>query len=130
MNKRIKKYEELEKRANKLSSTSDEAMQEIVKGMYEGKPLLGQGGLLTQLVKDLTQIALQGEMDAHLTENQLEEGGNRRNGLSKKKMRSSSGSFELEYPRDRNGSFEPQLIKKRQTILNDELDNKILALYG
>jgi transposase-like protein len=72
----------------------------------------------------LTQIALQGEMDSHLTENQLEEGGNRRNGLSKKMIKTSAGSFELESPRDRNGSFEPKLIKKRQTILNDELDSK------
>ena len=54
-----------------LPSTSDEAMMDIIKGMYAGKPLLGPEGLLTQLVKDLTQIALQGEMDAHLAENQL-----------------------------------------------------------
>ena len=45
-------------------------------------------------------------------------------------MRTGTGAFELEVPRDRNSSFEPQLIKKRQTILNEELDNKILALYG
>ncbi len=69
-------------------------------------------------------------MEAHLAEHSLEEGGNRRNGLSCKTVRSSAGSFELEAPRDRNGTFEPQLIKKRQTILTDELDSKILALYG
>jgi putative transposase len=130
MAKKITKYEDLENKVYSLPSTSDEAMMDIIKGMYAGKPLLGPEGLLTQLVKDLTQIALQGEMDAHLAENQLEEGGNRRNGLSKKLVKTSSGSFELEYPRDRNGSFEPQLVKKRQTILNDELDSKILALYG
>jgi transposase-like protein len=45
-------------------------------------------------------------------------------------MKSSVGSFELEVPRDRYANFEPQLIKKRQTILTEELDNKILALYG
>ena len=60
----------------------------------------------------------------------LEDGNNRRNGLSLKTVKTGSGSFELETPRDRNGSFEPQLVKKRQTILNDELDNKILALYA
>jgi hypothetical protein len=98
--------------------------------MYAGKPLFGEGGLLTQLVKDLTQVALQGEMDKHLEENQLEEGGNRRNGLSSKRIKTGGGSFDLEVPRDRNSTFEPQLIKKRQTILNDELDKKILALYG
>ena len=130
MTKKIINYEDLENKVYKLSSTSDEAMVAIVKGMYSGKPLLGADGLLTRLLKDLTQVALQGEMDAHLAENQLEEGGNRRNGLSKKMIKTSAGSFELASPRDRNGSFDPQLIKKRQTILNDELDSKILALYG
>ena len=130
MTRKNRHKEDLENKVYGLPSASDEAMQDILKGMYEGKPLLGQGGLLTQLVKDLTQIALQGEMDSHLSETQLEEGGNRRNGVSKKMIKTSSGSFELESPRDRNGSFQPQLIKKRQTILNDELDSKILALYG
>lgn len=113
-----------------LPSTQNEALEEIIRGMYQGKPLLGNGGLLTNLVKDLTQIALQGEMNSHLEENTLEQGNNRRNGVTTKLMKSGTGSFELEVPRDRNGSFEPQLIKKRQTILNEELDNKILALYG
>ena len=45
-------------------------------------------------------------------------------------MQSSLGSFELEVPRDRASSFEPQIVRKRQTILTDELDTKILALYG
>jgi putative transposase len=113
-----------------LPSTQDEALRDIIRGLYEGKPLLGKGGLLTNLVKDLTQLALQGEMEAHLSEESLEQGNNRRNGSSLKTMKTSSGSFELEVPRDRNASFEPQLIKKRQTILNEELDNKILALYS
>jgi transposase-like protein len=76
------------------------------------------------------KIALEGEMEVHLQEASLEEGGNRRNGVGSKTVKSGSGSFELEVPRDRNGSFEPQIIKKRQTVLNEELDNKILALYG
>jgi putative transposase len=130
MKEKNTKYEELENKIYNLPSASNEAMMEVLKGMYEGKPLYGSNGLLTQLVKDLTQIALQGEMDAHLSDNTLEEGGNRRNGLSRKIVKTAGGSFELESPRDRNSSFEPQLIKKRQTILNEELDNKILALYG
>jgi putative transposase len=114
----------------KLPSVQNEALSEIIQGLYQGKPLLGPGGLLTNLVKELTQIALQGEMDSHLQEDSLEEGGNRRNGITTKTVKTGTGSFELEVPRDRNSSFEPQLIKKRQTILNEELDNKILALYG
>lgn len=103
---------------------------EIIQGLYQGKPLLGPNGLLTSLVKDFTQLALQGEMDAHLLEDSLEQGNNRRNGITTKTMKTASGSFELATPRDRNSTFEPQLIKKRQTILTEELDNKILALYS
>lgn len=129
MNKNID-LETLEQKIRSLPSTQDGAMLEIIKGMYQGKPLLGEGGLLTNLVKDLTQVALQGEMDSHLSEATLEEGCNRRNGIKTKTVKGPSGSFELEVPRDRNSSFEPQIVKKRQTVLNDELDNKILALYG
>ena len=122
--------EVLKEKIENLASLKPEALQEIIHGMYQGKPLLGPQGLLTQIAKDLTQLALQGEMEAHLTDSSLEEGGNRRNGLTTKTVKSSAGAFELEVPRDRNGTFEPQLVKKRQTILTDELDNKILALYG
>lgn len=126
----IKAEQNIAEQVTKLPSTQNEALEEIIKGLYAGKPLLGQGGLLTNLVKDLTQIALQGEMDHHLNESSLEQGSNRRNGISTKTVKTGSGTFDLEVPRDRNGSFEPQLVKKRQTILNEELDNKILALYS
>ena len=120
----------VEEKVSTLPSFQNESLVEVIRGLYQGKPLLGSGGLLTNLVKDLTQIALQCEMDNHLQENTLEQGGNRRNGIVTKTMKTGTGSFELEVPRDRNSTFEPQLVKKRQTILNEELDNKILALYG
>ena len=120
----------IEEKVSTMPSFQNESLVEVIRGLYQGKPLLGSGGLLTNLVKDLTQIALQCEMDNHLQENTLEQGGNRRNGIVTKTMKTGTGSFELEVPRDRNSTFEPQLVKKRQTILNEELDNKILALYG
>ena len=122
--------ENLKEKIETLPSLKPEALKEIIHGMYQGKPLLGPQGLLTQIAKDLTELALQGEMEAHLTENSLDEGNNRRNGLSSKMMKSAAGSFELEVPRDRNGTFDPQLVRKRQTTLTNELDSKILALYG
>jgi putative transposase len=125
-----RKLERIENQVKGVPSIQNGALEEIIKGLYQGKPLLGNQGLLTNLIKDLTQVALQGEMASHLEENSIEEGGNRRNGTSIKRVRSGSGSFDLEVPRDRNSSFEPQIIKKRQTVLNEELDNKILALYG
>ncbi len=45
-------------------------------------------------------------------------------------VKSQFGEFELETPRDRNGSFDPQIVKKRQTFITDEIDDKILSLYG
>lgn len=93
-----------------------------------GKPLLGEDGIATPLVKKIIEAALEGEAEAHVAATKSE--ANRRNGKSKKTVQSTSGPFELETPRDRNGSFEPQLVRKRQTILNAVLDNKILGLYG
>lgn len=121
---------EFANRVNALPSVQNSSFADIINGMYAGKPLFGKEGLLTSLVKELTQVALQAEMDAHLAEESLESGNNRRNGVTTKTVKTSSGSFELEAPRDRNSSFEPQIIKKRQTVLTDELDNKILALYS
>jgi transposase-like protein len=76
------------------------------------------------------EASLEGELDAHLNECREQGVSNRRNGKLKKIVKSGAGPFELETSRDREGSFEPQLIKKRQTVLNESLDNKILALFG
>ena len=130
MTNKTKNNEFIDKIINNPSIASNPFYAEVIKGMYQGKPLFGKDGLLTPLIKEFTQIALQGEMDAHLAEQSFEEGPNRRNGVSTKTVKTASGSFELDTPRDRNGNFEPQLIKKRQTILTEELDNKILALYS
>jgi transposase-like protein len=128
MTKEQKRYENIEEQVKKLPIGTEEGVMEIIRGLYAGKPLLGKEGLLTQLIKDLTQVALRGEMDAHLIDRGLENAGNRRNGIGSKTVKAGLGSFELEVPRDRHSSFEPQIVKKRQTVLNEELDAKILAL--
>lgn len=98
-----------------------------LKAIQEGKPLLGGEGILTPLIKKLTEAALEGELDSHLGR---EIAANRRNGKSRKTIKSLDGNFELETPRDRNGSFAPQLVKKHQTRLSDEIERKIIAMYG
>lgn len=98
-----------------------------LKAIQEGKPLLGVEGILTPLIKKLTEAALEGELDSHLGR---EITTNRRNGKSRKTIKSFNGNFELQTPRDRNGSFSPQLVKKHQTSLNDEIEQKIIAMYG
>ena len=87
-----------------------------LKDLQSGKGLTGKDGILTPLIKQLTEAALQAELQEHLDK---EHEPNRKNGSSRKKMKSSSGNFELDTPRDRNGSFEPQLVRKNQTFLNE-----------
>lgn len=124
----MKKVPEPKKVQSDFSESN--VLSQISSALYEGRPLSGENGVITQLIKKALEATLQGELDAHLSENPLEEAGNRRNGVNSKNVKSSFGSFELDTPRDRQSSFEPQLVKKRQTILNEELDTKVLALYG
>ena len=98
-----------------------------VTAIREGKPLTGESGILTPLIKALTEAALEGELDSHLGR---EISANRRNGKSQKTIKSLDGKFELRTPRDREGTFTPQLVKKHQTSLNDEIERKIIAMYG
>lgn len=94
-----------------------------------GEPLLGKDGAFAPLLKEFLESALDAEVEEHLDEGERNR-GNRRNGKGKKIIKSSDGSFELETPRDREGSFEPDIVKKRETILADNLENKIIGLYG
>jgi putative transposase len=100
----------------------------ILEQIKAGKPLNGKGGVLTPLIKEVMNAALEGEMEAHLeAQNDVP---NRRNGKTSKVVKTASGEIEITTPRDRNGTFEPQLVKKRQTILTDELDDKIIGLFS
>lgn len=70
---------------------------------------------------------MQAELEQHL---ESEDKPNRKNGSTRKTMKSLSGNFELNTPRDRAGTFEPQVVKKHQTHLTDELERKVLALFA
>jgi len=107
-----------------------EAFQkEALKQLKAGKPITGRDGVLTPLIKRIVESALKGEIDSHM-EGEPAEDRNRRNGKTSKTVSCDHGSFELDTPRDRNGTFEPELVKKRQTSLGKSLDDKIIALYG
>lgn len=108
----------------------DSFKQEAMKELYKGKPLMGEGGIFTPLLKHFLEATLQGEIDTHLKEEQAKSNPNRRNGTGKKQVRSSMGKFDLETPRDRAGSYEPIIVPKRQTILTDQLESKIISMYG
>ena len=104
---------------------------EILEEFRNGKKLTGKGGLLAPLIKQLTEAALEAEIESHIAEDVLSGKKNRRNGVNKKTIKGTSdGTFELETPRDRNGTFEPQIVKKHQTTISDEIEEKILSMYG
>ena len=98
-----------------------------LEALKNGQNLTGKDGLLTPLIKQLTEAALKAELDEHLDN---DDQPNRRNGSTKKTVKTTTGSFELNTPRDRAGNFEPQLVKKNQTFLNDEIESKMLSLFA
>ncbi|MFA7082993.1 IS256 family transposase [Arcobacter sp. F155] len=104
---------------------------EVLKEFRSGKKLTGKGGLLSPLIKQLTEAALEAEVESHIANDVLNGNKNRRNGVNKKTIKGTSdGTFELETPRDRNGTFEPQIVKKHQTTISNEIEEKILSMYG
>ncbi len=102
--------------------------EEALEALKSGRDLNGENGLLTPLIKQLTEAALAAELEQHIKKSRDEQ--NRKNRSTPKTVRSTSGSFQLETPRDRNGTFEPQLVKKHQTHLTDEIERKILSLFA
>ena len=108
----------------------DDFKSEALEQLKSGQTLTGKNGILTPLIKELLEASLEGEIESHLSDCREIGKPNRRNGKLSKRIQSDTGSFSLNTPRDRDDSFEPEIIKKRQTVLNESLDNKILALYG
>lgn len=102
-------------------------VEEFARQIKEGKGLSGKDGALTPLIKQLTEMTLQAELESHLAQDLTK---NRKNGYTSKTMRTEHGEFELDTPRDRNGNFEPQIIKKNQTHMSDEIEKKMLSLFS
>lgn len=113
-----------------LTSLEYEVMKQKLKEQFRtGKSLFSKGGAFAPLLEDLINSMLEGELDAHLDDD--ERGlGNRKNGKGSKVLKTSAGSIEINTPRDRLGSFEPELVKKRETIMAASLEDKIIGLYG
>jgi putative transposase len=98
-----------------------------LEALKSGQDLTGEKGFLTPLIKQLTEAALKSELEQHLEQ---APSPNRKNGSTRKTIKATTGNFELDTPRDRAGTFEPQLIKKNQTYLTDEIERKILSLFA
>ena len=110
----------------------EEALQDALKGL-EPEQITGPGGLVTQLAGRVLETALGAELTEHLgyPPGQAPPGGagNARNGSTPKRLHTELGTVEIKTPRDRRGSFEPQLVRKRQTRLAG-LDERVLGLYA
>jgi len=108
-------------------------LDELLKGYEKPEDLLGENGLLKQLQKRLLEKAMGVELTVHLGYGKHEVAGrntgNSRNGTSRKTLKGEFGNLELETPRDRNGSFEPQIVAKRQRRF-EGFDQAIISLYS
>jgi transposase-like protein len=108
-------------------------LKELLTGYEKPEDLMGKDGILEQLTKALVESALGAELTHHLGYEKGNRAGkkvsNHRNGGSKKTLLGENGPVEIEVPRDREGTFEPQLIRKGQRRF-DGFDQKILAMYA
>jgi putative transposase len=118
------------KREKPKNPISDELLDELLK---QGRTAEDVNGLLQQITKAVLERALRGELTEHLGYGKHDPAGNNsgnsRNGATRKTLQGDFGEIELETPRDRNGEFEPQLIKKNQTRWTG-FDDKILSMYA
>lgn len=110
-----------------------ELLDELLKDYQKPEDVIGENGLLKQLTKAVLERAMSAELTAHLGYEKSDpagyNSGNSRNGSTPKTLRGDFGEVMIETPRDRNGSFEPQIIKKHQTRF-DGFDDKILSMYA
>ena len=120
-----------------MAMNNEEIIKELLKDVDFKKltpeQITGQNGLIQQLTKMIIETAMNAEMTDHLGYEKSEKSsvstGNYRNGKSSKKVITSNGEIEIEIPRDRNGEFEPQIIKKHQKRF-DMFDDKIISMYA
>lgn len=107
----------------------EQMKQKALEQLRSGKSLYGKDGAFAPLLKSFLDSALEAELESHLdAEERLS--GNRKNGKTRKEVRTSSGTISIDTPRDRSSTFEPELIRKRETILAESLEQKIIGMYG
>ncbi len=112
---------------------SKEVLDELLSGVENADDLLGDQGLMKELKVRLMERMLGAELTEHLgyepDTQPTNQQSNRRNGTSRKMLKGNDGALPIDVPRDREGSFEPELIKKGQTRI-DGMDDKIIGLYA
>ena len=116
-----------------MEKISPELIDELLKGYRKPEDLIGENGLLKRLTKAVLERALAAELTGHLGYEKHDpagyKSGNSRNGASSKTVKGEFGEIQVETPRDRNGTFSPQILGKHQTRF-DGFDDKILSMYA
>jgi putative transposase len=116
-----------------MDEIKPDLVDELLKGYEKPEDVIGEDGLLKRLTKALFERALNAELTHHLGYEKHDpaghNSGNSRNGVSSKTVKGEFGEIVVDTPRDRNGSFEPQILGKHQTRF-DGFDDKILSLYA
>jgi putative transposase len=111
----------------------DELIDNLLKDYEKPEDLIGENGLLKQLTKRLLERAMSAELTEHVGYEKHDaagqNSGNSRNGKSAKTLKGTFGTMPIEVPRDRNGTFEPQIIEKHQTRFTG-FDENIISLYA
>jgi putative transposase len=106
----------------------EELKKKTIEQLRSGESLFGKDGAFAPLLKEILEAALEGEMEGHLEEERA--GGNRKTGKTSKKLKTADGTIDLETPGDRAATFEPQLVKKHETILAESLESRIIGMYS
>lgn len=104
--------------------------EQIKSAMYSGRRLLGPDGALTGMLQNIINSCMEGELQNHLDEARAAGLPNRRNGKLGKTLKSEGGPIEVLTPRDRDGTFQPQIVEKWGRTLNTGLNEHILSLYS
>lgn len=107
----------------------EEIKNKALEQLKSGKSLLGKDGAFAPLLESILNAALEGELDAHL-DTEERDSGNRRNGKMQKQVQTPLGEVTVSTPRDRHSTFDPQFIKKRETILAENVADRIIGLYA
>ena len=110
-----------------------ERLAQMIIDEYDPKSLEDMNSALKDIFGPMLEAMLKGEMDDHLgyksNDKSLKESDNRRNGYGKKTLKTTNGKIDINVPRDRDASFEPQLIKKRERDISD-IESKVIAMYA
>jgi transposase-like protein len=128
----VKTFETADAAGAAVDAVDEQLVEQLAEqARSEGLQLTGEGGLLARLTKRVVESALEGEMDDHLGYGKHDpagrNGGNSRNGTRGKTVLTEAGPVELAVPRDRDSSFEPRLVKKRQRRLSG-VDDLVISL--